>query len=398
MTMKLLTAAAIVVAGAGAVHAADIPTTNITALDICDTLGINGLTLGSSDTCLQVSGFVKYEFRWGDYANQRHADNFRGGAINFLEPAGAHTHSSLADWWLQFQATSETDFGNAQAVLRFDDQGANGVQVQRAYVRVGDQTVLTAGLNTTIFDTGDSRVFNNFLGLFSGTGTGGPGTGGARHVIQLSHEFNENFTLSGALEDLANNPTAIAVAEFSGGPAWGGHVSFAIDESGAWKQHSAAEFRFDNGGLSTMIASDDTGFWNAMISGEYGFDMFTLSGGVQYAEGGGFDPQWGAGAQITAEISDDVTLNLGSRYLTNTVTNEEIWQVALGAETAIADNLDLRGRVGYVSSTYATSTGDFGYFDVRLRYQPGARVIAATTFEANTHGAYRVSFDLERRF
>jgi hypothetical protein len=36
-------------------------------LDICDRLGLSGLTISSDSDCLQISGEVRYEFQWGDY-------------------------------------------------------------------------------------------------------------------------------------------------------------------------------------------------------------------------------------------------------------------------------------------------------------------------------------------
>src|SRR5690606_8674861 len=169
-----------------------------------------------------------------------------------------------------------------------------------------DQTVLSAGLKGSIFDTGDSRVWNNFLGLFSNTATGGPSTTGNSHVIQVSSTVAEGVVVSAGLEALDSAaPRAVGVVELSGD--WGaGHLSVAANEAGEWKLHTAAQFGFDAFDLTTVLAADDTGFWNALISGQMEFDLFTLSGGVQYAEGGGFDQQWGAGAQISADVTDTI--------------------------------------------------------------------------------------------
>jgi len=41
--------------------------TNAYALDVCDALGLSGLTISSDDRPLTISGGVDYEFRWGDY-------------------------------------------------------------------------------------------------------------------------------------------------------------------------------------------------------------------------------------------------------------------------------------------------------------------------------------------
>src|SRR5690606_28158748 len=188
----------------GAQAADAISIGEVVALDICDSLGLSGLTIGSNDTCLRISGLVKYEFLWGDYANTRYADNFRDGAINFFNPNGTDdlNYSSSVDWRLRFEAVSESDFGRTLAFLQIDEDGDEDVQFTQAYVQIGDQTVLSAGLKGSIFDTGDSRVWNNFLGLFSNTATGGPSTTGNSHVIQVSSTVAEGVVVSAGLEAL----------------------------------------------------------------------------------------------------------------------------------------------------------------------------------------------------
>ena len=39
----------------------------LTSLDVCDALGLSGLTISSDTNCLQITGGVTYEFIWGDY-------------------------------------------------------------------------------------------------------------------------------------------------------------------------------------------------------------------------------------------------------------------------------------------------------------------------------------------
>lgn len=48
----------------------------LASLDVCDALGLSGLTISSDTNCLQISGFVSYELRWGDYQG----NNTQGGA------------------------------------------------------------------------------------------------------------------------------------------------------------------------------------------------------------------------------------------------------------------------------------------------------------------------------
>ncbi len=67
MKLKSLILGSVAAAGlATAPLAAGIEAT-LTSLDVCDSLGVTGLTLSSADNCLQITGGVKYEFKWGDY-------------------------------------------------------------------------------------------------------------------------------------------------------------------------------------------------------------------------------------------------------------------------------------------------------------------------------------------
>ncbi|HEY4202142.1 MAG TPA: hypothetical protein VGM83_16430 [Devosiaceae bacterium] len=184
-------------------HAADLGV--LTSLDVCDSLGISGLTISSDTNCLQISGGVNYEFDWGDYRSTANytrtptstwldADD---GALDF--PIAGETTDPFGttqdkDWesrmeaWLQVVATSDTDFGRAKAViglrqlsrLRSRDggwtatdtpinagpyngvpgaqtfwgtgvnsdtlgSGTGSVILDEAYVSVGDSTVIMAG-------------------------------------------------------------------------------------------------------------------------------------------------------------------------------------------------------------------------------------------------------------
>jgi len=59
----------------GSVAAAGLATTGfaadlgvVTSLDICDELGLSGLTISSDDNCLVITGGVTFEYNIGDYA------------------------------------------------------------------------------------------------------------------------------------------------------------------------------------------------------------------------------------------------------------------------------------------------------------------------------------------
>ncbi|RYE86650.1 MAG: hypothetical protein EOP19_06305 [Hyphomicrobiales bacterium] len=204
-------------------YAADLGV--LTSLDVCDSLGLSGLTISSDTNCLQISGGVEYEFRWGDY---------QPGVllVNTSETGGAGTEAfNIAnngadgvldnDWhskvkaWVKFVGTASSDFGPASAVIKLQQKqyaivtnegrngtvpaasfvgigsGNTGVVIDEAYVSVGDSTVIMAGKKGTIMKFGEDEPLN-FLGLFNSenvdkgvkwSGAAGIGDGGhVRHV------------------------------------------------------------------------------------------------------------------------------------------------------------------------------------------------------------------------
>src|SRR5690606_40077511 len=69
----------------------------LTSLDVCDALGLSGLTISSDTNCLQITGEVKYEFNWGDYADTglgADALLVETGDDNFYVPVSDHIY----DW------------------------------------------------------------------------------------------------------------------------------------------------------------------------------------------------------------------------------------------------------------------------------------------------------------
>ncbi len=285
--------------------AADLSTV-VSSFDVCEDLGMSGLTIASSDDCLQISGGVDYEFRWGDYANDAWLTAntiFRDDEGRTIIDDGHATGNSDAnlDWrsrmnyWVQFVGAASSDFGTAKAVIKLasddedfsitnEDFGAatpteadgNDVFVKEAYVSVGDTTQLVAGRrDASVFQNGDDKPFG-FIGMFHSDEVD-PGvdvfhdrlkTKG--HVIQLYHTVGDTgLTLSAGLENLngsaykvyqTTTAPALTPAESAGtlvgtiayaSDALTGHVSFAAGgildgDIEDWKMHAGMTGTFDN--------------------------------------------------------------------------------------------------------------------------------------------------------
>jgi hypothetical protein len=111
--------------------AADVPQV-LTTLNLCDALGLTGLTISSDTNCLQISGEVKYEFQWGDFKGSETIVGTPYGAFTIIgddahaaRVAGDPDHDN--DWYskveayLKFVGTADTDVGPAKAVIKLKD-------------------------------------------------------------------------------------------------------------------------------------------------------------------------------------------------------------------------------------------------------------------------------------
>jgi hypothetical protein len=238
-------------------YAADLGV--LTSLDVCDALGISGLTISSDTNCLQITGGVQYTFTWGDFRGNDFATtrgplqvigrvpagekNYTPGTIDTITSG----HGLLAgaddemDWtsgvlvWLTAVATADSDFGPAKAVITLkqdtvpryfneafnDDDGdigasgiAGNLDFEEAYVAIGDSTVIMAGRRAdavagSVANFGDDTAFN-FLGLF---GTNKVDGGGVliehddnrfgHESIQVVSDLGNGFSVAAGLENLA---------------------------------------------------------------------------------------------------------------------------------------------------------------------------------------------------
>ncbi|MET0436917.1 MAG: hypothetical protein ABW043_05435 [Devosia sp.] len=250
MKLKSLILGSVAAAGLStAGFAADLGV--LTSLDVCDALGLSGLTISSDTNCLQISGGVSYEMRFGDYrgtdlVGPTALDNnvfATGNAfVDVIGPNADAVTGNRNDWqskveaWLKFVGTADSDFGPAKAVIKlkqrdayrfqngvaasttWGDNDPEGFYIDEAYVSVGDTTVIMAGKKGSIANFGDSAPFN-YLGLFgyskvdNGVLFDNDDTpdylGG--HVIQVVSDLGNGVSVAAGLENIGGDPTALGL-------------------------------------------------------------------------------------------------------------------------------------------------------------------------------------------
>jgi len=402
----------------GSVAAAGLATTGfaadlgvVTSLDVCDELGLSGLTISSDDNCLVITGGVTFEYAYGDFspiATPYQTFARTGATLTYDEGDGTTDATLDIDAWLQFVATADSDFGPATATIKLlsdDNNGVNDsplapdytdewqVQVDQAWVGIGDTTMLMAGKKASIFNKGDDAPLN-YLGLFNssnvdagvGFATAGAVTGGA--AIQLVHNLGNGLSIGGGIENLMTS-TAPAVLTAVGVLAYAGdgitaHASGAYDQAGAWKLHAGFTGAWDPIKVVAAVAADDTGWWNALGSVSATFDMFTLAASGEATSAG----EYGVGASASATVSEGVTINLGGRYFQG-VTDSN-YQLEAGISAAVTETITATAAIGTVGTTTGAPTLFYGKGG--LAWAPGGGFTASVDGYVNSAMAYKATF------
>lgn len=376
MKLKSLILGSVAAAGLStAGFAADLGV--LTSLDVCDALGLSGLTISSDTNCLQLSGGVSYEFNYGDFRTEGVVAGTFDGTRKVSIRDGATDWSTKVEAWLKAVGTADSDFGPAKAVIKIkevdltrvyrnvngvagtsnvDNDGERvGLYIDEAYVSVGDTTVIMAGKKGSIANLDDDAPFN-FLGLFNSDAIDGKGvgidadyTGLGGHVIQVVSDLGNGVNVGVGLENLNDNTpsykidnnvivtddgvdiaragTLVGVISYAGegitahltGAAFGildGNVE-------SWAAHAGATGTFDAFKVRGAVA-----YWNnhkfttadvlnALVSVEGTFDLFkiALSGEVANVTDVPVNyTDYGFGGSVGVNVTEGVAINLGARY------------------------------------------------------------------------------------
>jgi hypothetical protein len=421
MKLKSLILGSVAAAGLStAGYAADLGV--LTSLDVCDSLGLSGLTISSDTNCLQISGGVSYEFNWGDYLAGGPGDGLEAinartfdGNRNIGVGNGARDWESQVEAWLRVVGTADSDFGPAKAVIKLKevdetrvgnlgyrglDDDTQGVVIDEAYVSVGDTTVIMAGKKGSIANLGDDEPFN-YLGLFNsdaidgkGVGIDGDYTGLGGHVIQVVSDLGNGVNVGVGLENLngssdpldAGNPplshgSLVGVLSYAGegisahltGVAFGildGNVETWAIHAGATGTFDAFKVKaaisyWDNFKFGSNIKGQGAGnVLNGILSGEATFDMFKIALSGEFAnidtDAGADWTDYGVGGSIGATVTEGVSINLGARYFRDELNALDSAQVAAQLVAAVTETVKITGEVGAYFGNAISSNPAYG--------------------------------------
>ncbi|QQR40948.1 porin family protein [Devosia rhizoryzae] len=369
MKLKSLILGSVAAAGLStAGYAADLGV--LTSLDVCDSLGISGLTLSSSDNCLQITGGVSYEFVWGDYRTEAAvARTFDGNRVVPVGEAGPDW-SSKVEAWLQAVGTASSDFGRASATIRLkeidqtrfsglastgltndaglDGDDTGGVIIDQAFVQVGDTTTIMAGKKASIADLGDDAPFNSFLGLFNsdaidgkGVGIDGDTTYLGGHVIQVVSEVADGFKVGVAVENLNGNSDYDRLTGgdlASNAPYTHGSLVGVVSYAG-----EGVTAHVTGAALGILDGTVESWFVHAGATGS--FDAFKIRAAVAYWDNFKFN------SQRTADLTDNQNV---LNALISAEGSFDLFTLSASAEVA---NVDRYSAVDYTDYGFGGQVG-----------------------------------------
>lgn len=417
MKIRSLLLGSVAAAGLSTGAFAADPVDVLTSLDVCDALGLSGLTISSDTNCLQITGEVKYTFTWGDYKGDDDGvpdgagtdvggdaivvvtgDDSKGFGIpqdGFNTAVGAAANldwESKVEAYIKFVATADSDFGPAKAVLKLkavqqavvvNEHGGRvvagayttvggddtaGFVADEAYVSVGDSTVLMAGKKGTIMNLGDD-VPLNFLGLFNSDKVDGKGVlwtdddylDNAGHVIQVVSDLGNGVSVGVGLENLDDSViaaagTAVGVIAYAG-DGIAAHLTVA---AGGVLDGTVERWGIHTGFSGTF---DIVKVVAALAADSTGYWNALGSASATFdiftiafsgeAANTTGGLDYGFGASIGAAVTDGVSINLGGRWYRDVSLANDGWQVAVQLVAAVTETITLTGEVG----AYGNSTG-----------------------------------------
>lgn len=394
----------------GGAFAADLGV--LTSLDLCDELGLSGLTISSDDNCLVITGNVEFTHTWSNVDDSTDPDveeDYTGIDWDVSEDGDFYTDAEV-EAWLKFAASANTDFGKATAVIKIinDDSDGEDLDYDEAYVSIGDTTVITAGLAGSIGNFDDDEPLDwlgGFISEDADSGVYDADVGGGL-VLQVTHDLGNGFSISGALEDLNNYGVGIGVLTYSG-DGISAHVTAVADYlldsdyDAEFAVHAGFAGEFDAFKIvlaASFFDEEWTGgdaFWNVLASASYTIDMFTLAGAVEATS----EDAWGVSGSVSAEVTEGVTLNLGGRFSNEADLDEDgIYELAAGITADVTETLEANAKVGYVFDDHAGDDFDLWYAEAGLTWTPGGDYEASVTGKINSEEAVTIETSVSKAF
>jgi len=323
---------------------------------ICDTYGVGFYYIPGTETCLKVSGYLRYDIGIGYLGNEDVID--KHDYFNEIDYDFNDTYDKRARFALRADARSETEMGTlriyAQVNFNWDVQvDDDGDYFEPDFTTTGN----TWALNHAYIELGGFRVgktdslFSTFTGYSSGVSNDGLVPYGPFDTHQIAYSWNggNGFNAAVALEEANSElytldsyvPNVVGGIGYTAG--WGG-VSFVAAYDSVWEE-GAFKGRVD------FNASD-------MIS------LFVMAG-YDTADNDSFNPNfyapWGGSWAVWVggawKFNEKATMNFEVGY-----DDWENFSVAANVDYELVNNFHIIPEVVYVDNFDADNADHWGGF------------------------------------
>ena len=339
---------------------------------ICDTYGAGFYYIPGTETCLRISGLIRYEIDADNFDDEFSItfEDWDSGFINVFGDEGGFfdidglawvrdseddltvtTSAALDDGWaksatarVNFDARSETEYGTFRRFIRISGQNfsggsGGGISIEYAYIELGG---LLVGYYDTLYD-------GDLIPEFDSAG------GSASHQIRYTWNGASGFSVAGSLEvDSYNSaaaeyvPNLVANVGFTQG--WG--------SIRGWVAYDAVADEVAVKGIASFNATDAITL-QAMVTYESGSSAFSVSSGWQSRLGGFAKP-----------FTTPFVFPFGSFTWPGYGGGYE-WSFAGAAAFKVSDRLTISGGGQYFLDSH---NGPFGFFGGSDDYRVGGQI------------------------
>ena len=307
---------------------------------ICDVYGAGFYYIPGTETCLKISGMIRYDIAFSNYSELY--DGAVGG-------------TALNDGWakqltarVRFDARSETEYGTFRRFIELsstsDSGEESGFSVRNAYIELGG---LLVGHTDTLWD-------NDLPGEFDEEG------GSRVHQIRYSFDAGNGIAVGVSLEEPTYNndyvPNVVGHVGISQG--WG-----AVDGYVA----------YDSGFDSAIPALNVDDSWSAKVIGTFkATDAITLGAAFTYNSADNFyapqgfwgGSEWTLAGGISYKVSDKLTIAGGAQWFANQYditasdsSGADNWSIGANVDYTIVENLMARAAIKYEDGDSFTDGG-----------------------------------------
>ncbi|WPZ14082.1 porin [Nitratireductor rhodophyticola] len=339
---------------------------------VCDVYGAGFFYIPGTETCLKISGMVRYQIGYsdGDFGDSEGWDKYARGELNI--DARSETEYGTLGAWIKLRGTSgndsaytvnagDPDFDLAPGLNDGDAYShgvtSSGVNLQQAVISLGG---LSMGMSDSIWDTGLHGEQDRGFFPYSRV-----------HFIGYNFAAGNGVTFAVMLEEADDNYdwTPNVVGKVGIAQGWGSADLYAAYDA------TAEEFAI-KGIVKANLT--DRFFIQGLAQYESGVSFYSANpfdgiatvtyGGVAVMPGA----EWSLAGVIGFKATPKLTASIGAAYYSevghNVVfTDTDAWNVGTTIDYEIVENFNAKLAVNYTQ--FDTPAGDADQFHGFLRFQ-----------------------------